>query len=309
MEVIHESGRDGLATVYVARFRGDDRYLAEFVDSLSGSPSRDQKWVAILSSQYGCPVGCAFCDAGDHYDGDLSRDELLAQLDFLVDRHYPGRKVPTRKFKVQFARMGEPAFNPGVIEALCEMRTRYDAPGLMPCISTVAPSFSGDFFERLMEVRNEYYPVDFQLQFSVHTTDGALRDRLVPCPKWSLEQISEYGRDFHGGKGRKAVLNFALSGSFPLDPDIIGELFDPAHFMVKLTPVNPTQNATRRGLVSPLGPGFEQGNHPVIKGFWEHGFETVVSVGDLEENALGSNCGQVLALWKKNRQSGVGSRQ
>jgi len=302
MEVIHEAGREGLATVYVARFHRDDRCLAEFVDSLSGSPSRDQKWVAILSSQYGCPVGCAFCDAGDHYDGDLGTDELLAQLDFMVDRHFSGRKVPTRKFKVQFARMGEPAFNPHVIDALREMRRRYDAPGLMPCISTVAPRGCGDFFERLMDVRNECYPSDFQLQFSIHTTDEGLRDRLVPCPKWSLGEISAYGSRFHGGRGRKTVLNFALSESFPLDPGAVERIFDPAHFMVKLTPVNPTSNATSRGLAQPLAPGFEEGSHPVILSLRGRGFETVVSIGDLEENALGSNCGQVLALWKKDRQ-------
>ena len=302
MELIHQCGREALARVYVARFRSDDSYLAEFVDSLSGSPSRDLKWVAILSSQYGCPVGCGFCDAGDHYGGDLSKEELLAQLDFMVDRHFPDRKVPTAKFKVQFARMGEPAFNPAVIDALKEMRTRYHAPGLMPCISTVAPLGCGDFFERLLEVRKEYYPAEFQLQFSIHTTDMAVRDRLVPCPKWSLGEISEYGNRFHGGKGRKAALNFALSEALPLDPDVIGELFDPGHFMVKLTPVNPTENATRRNLASPLAPGVESGDHPVIRRLRQQGFETVVSAGDNEENALGSNCGQVLALWKKNRQ-------
>jgi 23S rRNA (adenine2503-C2)-methyltransferase len=302
MEVIHESGMEGLARVFVARFRQDDRFLAEFVDSLSGSPSRDQKWVAIVSSQYGCPVGCAFCDAGDHFDGNLSKEELLTQLDFMVEKHYPDRKIPTVKFKVQFARMGEPAFNPEVIDALRDMRTRYDAPGLMPCISTVAPRNCSDFFERLLDVRAEVYPVDFQLQFSVHTTDGALRDRLIPCPKWSLEEISDYGNRFHGGRGRKVVLNFALSGAFPLDPQLIGDIFDPGHFMVKLTPVNPTLNASRRGLASSLAPGFEEGNHPILRGLRERGFKTVVSAGEDEENALGSNCGQVLALWKKKRE-------
>jgi 23S rRNA (adenine2503-C2)-methyltransferase len=72
--------------------------------------------------------------------------------------------------------------------------------------------------------------------------------------------------------------------------------------MVKLTPVNPTENATRRNLAMPLAPGVESGDHPVIRRLREQGFETVVSAGDDEENALGSNCGQVLALWRKNRQ-------
>jgi 23S rRNA (adenine2503-C2)-methyltransferase len=302
MELIHESGQEDLASVYVARFRMDDRYLAEFVDSMSKSPSRQQKWVAILSSQYGCPVGCLFCDAGDHFHGDLTKAELLAQLDFLVEKHYPDRRIPTAKFKVQFARMGEPAFNPDVVDAIREMRTRYDAPGLIPCLSTVAPRRCGDFFERLLRVRNEQFPGEFQLQFSVHSTDEATRDSLIPCPKWSLDEISDYGNRFHGGRGRKVVLNFALSKNPSIDPKIIQRAFDPAHFMVKLTPVNPTQNARMHGLESPMAPGFEEGSHPVIRCLREHGFATVVSVGDLEENSLGSNCGQVLALWKDTRQ-------
>jgi 23S rRNA (adenine2503-C2)-methyltransferase len=301
MEVISESGRDDLARVYVARFRNDVRYMAEFVDSLSGSPSRSQKWVAILSSQYGCPVGCMFCDAGDHFHGNLTKEELLAQLDHMVDLHYPDRKIPTKKFKVQFARMGEPAFNCEVIDAIREMKTRYDAPGLMPCLSTVAPRDCGDFFNELLEVRNSHFSGDFQLQFSIHTTDEALRDRLIPCRKWDLKEISEYGVRFHGGKGRKVVLNFALAKELPLDPQVIQRHFDPGHFMLKLTPVNPTESASMRGMVSPMDPDFENGTHPVMLALREHGFEAVVSVGDTEENALGSNCGQVLAMWKKDR--------
>lgn len=299
MEVMHESGRYSLATVHVARFRGDDRYLAEFVGSLSGSPSPDEKWVAILSSQYGCPVGCPFCDAGDHFNGNLTKEELLAQLDYLVDARFPGRKVPTRKFKVQFARMGEPALNPAVVDAIREMRTRYDAPGLMPCVSTVAPELSGDFFERLLAVKRELYDESFQLQFSIHTTDPALREKLVPCRKWSLERMADYGARFHGGRGRKVALNFALSPNAPVDARLLLRHFDPKHFMVKLTPVNPTENARLRGLVSPLEPGFEEGTHPVVRALHDAGFEVVISIGEPEENELGSNCGQVLALWKR----------
>jgi len=305
---MHSSGRGDLATVHVARFRGDDRYLAEFVGSLSGSPSPDEKWVAILSSQYGCPVGCRFCDAGDHFHGNLTREELLAQLDWLVDRRYPDRRVPTRKFKVQFARMGEPALNPAVVDAIREMRTRYDAPGLMPCVSTVAPEASGEFFERLLSVKRELYDESFQLQFSLHTTDGKLRDFLVPCRKWDLGKMSEYGARFHGGRGRKVALNFALSPNAPVDPEVLSGHFPPENFMVKLTPVNPTQNARSRNLVSPLAPDFEEGTHPLVRSLRGAGFEVVVSVGEPEEDELGSNCGQVLALWKKGEGAGSGAQ-
>jgi 23S rRNA (adenine2503-C2)-methyltransferase len=305
MELIHAGGKEDLARVFVARFRNDDRYLAEFVDSLSGSPSRDHKWVAILSTQFGCPVGCSFCDAGDHFHGNLSRGEILAQLDHLVDLHFPDRTVPTKKFKVQFARMGEPALNPAVIDAVDELRVRYDAAGLMPCISTVAPEASGRFFERLLRLKRSRYDDAFQLQFSIHSTDEGLRDRLIPCRKWGLERISEYGALFHGGNGRKVALNFALPPGAPLDAGVIEDNFDPAHFIVKLTPVNPTENARRLGLDTPLPPEVERGTHPAVKRLRGSGFDVVISVGENGENAIGSNCGQVLALWKRGQGHGA----
>jgi 23S rRNA (adenine2503-C2)-methyltransferase len=55
--------------------------------------------------------------------------------------------------------------------------------------------------------------------------------------------------------------------------------------------------------VSALGPGYEEGTHPVVRSLKKAGFEVVVSIGEPEENALGSNCGQVLALWKKGQKA------
>jgi len=298
MEIVHENGRDDLAKVFVAKFRGSDRYLGEFVDSMSGSSSRNEKWVAILSSQFGCPVGCRFCDAGDHFNGNMSSGEMLAQLDYMVRRHHPDGRIPTRKFKVQFARMGEPALNPAVLEVLETMHDRYDAPGMMPCISTVAPSGAGMFFDELLELKKKHFDHGFQLQFSIHSTDEKVRDWLIPHDKWSLEKIADYGGNFMGGNGRKVTLNFALSRNSPVDVAMISELFDPSRFMVKLTPVNPTENANRAGLTNSLGPDYEAGENPVVRGLRDADFEVVVSIGDLGENGIGSNCGQVAGLWR-----------
>jgi len=184
------------------------------------------------------------------------------------------------------------------------MRTRYDAPGLMPCVSTVAPEGAGDFFERLLSVKRELYDLSFQLQFSIHTTDERLRERLVPCRKWDFGRMAEYGARFHGGRGRKVALNFALSPDAPVDAGVLAQHFDPGRFMVKLTPVNPTENARNRGLVSSLAPGFEEGTHPVVRSLTRAGYEVVISIGEPEENALGSNCGQVVGLWKKAQGAG-----
>ena len=70
--------------------------------------------------------------------------------------------------------MGEPAFNPAVLELLRELPSRYQAPGLMPSLSTIAPGGVDGFFEALLEIKNELYPGGkFQFQFSLHTSDEA----------------------------------------------------------------------------------------------------------------------------------------
>ncbi len=299
MNILCSKGDPKLAVVHVAEFRNDQKYLAEFVESLSGSASRKEKWVIIVSSQFGCPVGCAMCDAGDHFHGNLTKDELLAQIDFIIDAHYPDRRVPVKKFKVQFARMGEPMLNPAVLEALEEMRSRYEAPGLMPCISTVAPCGAEAQFERILEIKNKHYRGNFQMQFSIHSTDEKVRDLLMPARKWTLEQIAEYGKRFHGAGDRKVTLNFALTPKNPIDVEKIRAIFDSKHFAIKLTPINPTFRASENRLVAEFG---EHGMQ-LLEKFRAAGFETIESIGELEENIIGSNCGQVLALWKKSNES------
>jgi len=299
MKVVLEKGLDELATVYAAVYRNDERYILEFVDSLSGSKGIDEKWVVVVSSQFGCPVGCMMCDTKDYYMGNPTTEELLSQVDHLVNRRFPDGRIPTSKFKVQFARMGEPALNPNVIEAVRAIPERYDAPGYMPCISTTAPSGSEDFFSALLEMNHEIFKGRFQLQFSIHSTNEGQRAKLMPVAKWDLPGIARYGEEFFTG-GRKVSLNFALASENELDPEVISEHFSPDIFMLKLTPVNPTDQARLHNIVRENIFEEEIPQMGILK---EMGYDVVLSIGDLRENHIGSNCGQLAALWKKGHPS------
>jgi len=293
MKVIASTGREDIALVYIVELEGGK--LVECVESVQPPIPRNDKWVLLVSTMFGCPVGCAMCDAGGFYHGKPSTEEILFQIDFLVHQRFPTGNIPSKQFKIQFARMGEPALNPAVLDVLEELPHRYNAPGLMPSISSVAPASSGEFFERLLAIKQEKYPRGhFQLQFSLHTTDLKLRDILVPVRKWSFSEIAGYGERFYALGDRKITLNFALARQNPLEADVLLEHFSPEKFLVKITPINPTYRALENHLASHVNP-FEPDPHDdTVMTLRQAGYEVIVSVGEAEENQVGSNCGQYL---------------
>ncbi len=302
MKVFAVAGTNDLAAVYMADM-GDER-LIEFVESLQPPYARDERWILMVSTLYGCPVRCQFCDAGGHYRGKPTTEEILSQIDFLVDKWYPDRRVPAAKFKIQFARMGEPALNMAVLDVLKALPQRYDAPGLMPSISTIAPHGTDAFFDGLLTIKNDLYPKGrFQFQFSIHTTDREMRDRLIPVRKWSFEKMAAYGERFYRPGDRKITLNFALAEGMPADADVLLRYFDPARYMVKITPVNPTCQAEKNGLTSHLDALHFDPRDEIIQSISRAGYEVVVSIGEVEENQIGSNCGQYVLKYLEGQQT------
>lgn len=293
MKVIASAGREDVAMVYVVDV--SDGYLVECVESVQPPIPREEKWVLLVSTMFGCPVGCMMCDAGGHYQGKPTKEEILSQIDFLVSKRYPDRNITAAQFKIQFARMGEPALNPSVLDVLDELPSRYKAPGLMPSISTVAPKGTRAFFERLLSIKNEKYSGGhFQFQFSIHTTDSQLRDKLIPVKKWSFDEMAAYGDRFYQSGDRKVSLNFALAQDVPVDPEALLKYFDPDRFLVKITPLNPTYRATENKLTTYIDPYNDNKAYSVVRSLEGAGYQVIVSIGEVEENYIGSNCGQYI---------------
>ncbi|NQU06834.1 MAG: radical SAM protein [Calditrichaeota bacterium] len=292
MKTIARLGREDIAQVYIAE-AGNGRRI-EFVESVEPPIPREKKLVLIVSTLFGCPVGCPFCDAGSDYSGRLSTEQIMFQIDYLIRQRFPTRNIPVEKFKIQFARMGEPAFNNNVIDVLELLPEKYDAPGLMPSISTIAPVGREGFFSRLKEVKHRLYPKRFQFQFSIHSTDTEVRRRLIPVETWSFKQMADYGRELFEPGSRKVALNFALTEGVPIDPDILASYFNPEIFLIKITPLNPTFSMMKNGYKSRDCNNCESDD--LIKSLRMAGFEVIVSIGELEENSIGSNCGQYVSM-------------
>ena len=303
MKIIATSGNPDIATVYLADL-GAGR-LIEFVEAVQPPIAREDKWVLIISTLQGCPVDCSICDAGQFYHGRLSEEELWVQLDYLVKSRYPDSKIPANKFKIQFARMGEPTFNPAVLTILQQLPKRYDAPGLLPSLSTVAPAGVNNFFDQMLEVKQEFYQRgNFQLQFSLHSTNKEYRDELIPVKKWSFTEITRYGERFYQPGDRKITLNFVLTNTTPIEPNILLNHFDPEKYLVKLTPLNPTYRSQEHGLESAIDPYNKSTSNPTTNAIKNAGYEVILSIGEPEENLIGSNCGQYIQAHLRN-ESGL----
>ena len=86
MRLIGSTGTESVATAYVAEVR--DGKCIEFVESIQPPLPRSEKWVLIVSTMIGCPVGCMMCDAGGHFMGNLLELIYLGQKKFKVPRHH-----------------------------------------------------------------------------------------------------------------------------------------------------------------------------------------------------------------------------
>jgi 23S rRNA (adenine2503-C2)-methyltransferase len=296
MNIISKTADSDLATVYIAQNeRGN---LVEFVESVQPPFSREEKWVLIVSTLFGCPVNCSFCDAGGSYRGRLTTAEILGQIDHLVVSRFPDRSITSEKFKIQFSRMGEPSFNPAVLETLEKLPGIYRWKYFIPSLSTIAPHGTEKFFEHLLDIKTRFYPESFQLQFSIHSTSEDQRNTWMPVKKWDFDKIAAYGERFHGGNGRKITLNFAVSGESIIDEKVLVKHFSPKTFLVKLTPVNPTYQAQKNRIVSALDENNMLGNALAAR-IRSAGYETIISIGETEENRIGSNCGQYVQSYLK----------
>lgn len=150
-----------------------------------------------VSTQVGCAVGCVFCMSG--------RAGLLRQLG---SAEIVAQVVLARKrravSKVVFMGMGEPAHNlDNVLEAIELLGTQGNIGHKNLVFSTV-----GDLrvFERL-----SHETVKPALALSLHTTDAALRARLLPrAPQIAIEELVERAEAYARATGYPVQYQWTL---------------------------------------------------------------------------------------------------
>jgi len=295
MIVLNIEGNPKLARVFIAGLK--DGHKIEFVESIQPPRTRQEKWVNVISTMVGCPVACKMCDAGGGFARHLTAPELHQQLSILAKETFPNG-IDTKMWKIQLARMGEPTLNPAVLEFLSQLG-QMEHDNIVISLSTVGPANCAPFIQELKKIKDSQFKGKFQLQFSIHSTDDEVRRQLIPIRSLILPEIAALGRQFRSPGDKKITLNFIVMKDVPIDTNRIAKLFDSENFLIKLTPLNPTYRAEYFKIHPGFDPEKPETVQNLISEFETKGFEVILSIGELEENQIGSNCGQYLETLKQ----------
>ena len=264
-----------------------------------------EKWVVTLSTQYGCPMKCTFCDVPNiKFNGNATFDDLKAQL-YNAIMLFPEINY-TERLNIHFARMGEPIFNDEVINFSVWLYTNkhqiYKDTGLRievihPVLTTSLPKSYKNLERKILDwcnIKNNVYNGQAGLQFSINSTDTNQRNDMFQDMSISLEELSEIGKKMPLPLSRKYTLNFAFSTDFKIDAQLIRNLFDPEKFMCKITPIHNNISCTLNGIATVGGYKTWQPYQEPEANLRAVGFDVLVFVPSIDEEDGLVTCGNVV---------------
>ena len=205
----------------------------------------EEKWVITISTQHGCSMKCPYCDVPKVGPGrNATFNDLCGQIITGLQLH--PEVTTTKRLNVHFARMGEPSWNPAVLDCGKWLKEHIDPEfRVHPVVSTMMPrrnEWLKTFIHTWMRMKNRLYGGNAGLQLSINSTDEQERDFLFSgnaLPLWEIAKLM----DGIIPSGRKITLNFAVAG-YTIDPNVLLRYFNPDFYVVKLTPMHKTASAT-----------------------------------------------------------------
>lgn len=260
-----------------------------------------EKWVITVSTQYGCPMRCNFCDVPNiKFRGNASFNDLHAQflnaISLFPDVGY------TERLNLHFARMGEPIFNTAVFDyARWLYINKKDLPirieVIHPVLTTSLPRRLKSLEERIQwwcSIKNETYNGQAGLQFSINSTNEDQRTEMFQDQQLHLEDLSKIVERLPEPIGRKYCLNFAYSTDFEIDANKIVDLFDPNKVMCKITPIH-NNSACRQNNIKTQG-GYDDWApyREPEENLKAAGFDVLVFVPSIDEEDGLVTCGNLI---------------
>lgn len=263
---VDEYSRGQLETLAIGDYGKSKNVKADFLgyyDEINGVPNGkimplSEKWVITLSTQYGCPMKCNFCDVPNlKFNGNASFEDMKHQL-YKAISLFPDVKY-TERLNVHFARMGDGSFNEEVIDFAdwmyynkkqIQKDTGLSIEVLHPVFTTMFPKITKakSQIKRWVRVKNERYNGQAGLQISVNTTNEGQRSIMFDNMQTPLEEIAEFAKTLPEPIGRKYCLNFAYATGNEIDGEKLARLFNPEHWMCKITPIHNNTACKENGI-------------------------------------------------------------
>lgn len=260
----------------------------------------ETKWVITISTQYGCKENCTFCDVPKVGNGtNATFKDLIKQVLTGIKLH-PEVKY-TNRLNIHFARMGEPTWNPNVLDATKWYKTHLDPEyKIHPVVSTMMPKHNEwlkTFIHTWIRIKNRLLNGEAGLQLSINSTNENERNIMFNKQACSLEEIAKI---MEGSipNGRKFTLNFAVA-DYEIDPNILLKYFDPDDYIIKLTPMHRTNTAIKNKIKT-------DGDYTTYYPYKDHeqklkeaGYDVLVFIASHEEDASRITCGNAILAGTK----------
>ena len=162
----------------------------------------DARRTACISSQVGCPVGCAFCASGlEGLEGNLSRGRIVEQAWRLAQLKGVGRIT-----NIVFMGMGEPLANFSAVTGA--IRTLNAPWGLGISARKITVSTVG-LPTAIRKLARFELPVTLAL--SLHAPNDQLRRSIIPWAEYStVEELLDACKEYFEVSGREITLEYIL---------------------------------------------------------------------------------------------------
>ncbi len=255
----------------------------------------EDKWVITISTQYGCSMGCKFCDVSKVGKGiNATYNDLIRQVLTGIELH-PEVEY-SKRLNIHYARMGEPTFNPFVLDATKWLKTHIDPEyKIHPVVSTMLPKnneWLKTFIHTWIRIKNRLLKGEAGLQFSINSTNDKERELIFNKQALPLEEIPKL-MDGSIPNGRKFTLNFAIA-DWEIDPDKLLKYFSPEDYIIKLTPMHKTIAAEKNNIKTTGDYTTYYPYKEIEEKLKSAGYDVLVFIASKEEDESRITCGNAI---------------
>jgi len=224
---------------------GSRKWLIRFAPGIEAEtvfiPGVGRAGALCVSSQVGCTLNCTFCHTGTQpLVRNLSAAEIVAQVQIARDDlgEWPSPSGERQLSNIVFMGMGEPLYNLDNVAGAIDVIS--DDQGLAISRRRITISTSGV----VPEIPRAGEATQAMLAISLHATNDALRDELVPLNKrYPIEQLLEAIKAYPGlSNARRVTFEYVMLkgvNDSPAEARALVRLLKGIPAKINLIPFNP----------------------------------------------------------------------